>query len=236
MRDRAHERLVRILDVAEHHVEVALVDRQVDRLADRAAGMVQRRALVGQLHQIAEILDGCIAPPLVQAAIERRTVNRSEHQIGSADGHRALRVARMLHELRRGAGDQRAKQAAGEAHPLALHVGARVLEERQCLLVLDDVDADLFQDGLGVLLDQRKALFAQHLEGREPSGDELVLLCGAGAPFLAPRLSTATAATPAAAARLHSFLAFCSVFHRTALPAPSDAAVTGTINPPHRAE
>ena len=44
VRDRAHERLVRPAHVAVDHVEVALVDRQVDGLADRARRVVQVRA------------------------------------------------------------------------------------------------------------------------------------------------------------------------------------------------
>ena len=40
-RDRAHETAVRIFQVRMNHVEVALVDRNVYRFADRAAGMVQ---------------------------------------------------------------------------------------------------------------------------------------------------------------------------------------------------
>src|SRR5256885_8710377 len=35
-RDRAHEGLVAVLHVAVHHVEMPLVDRQIDRLADRS--------------------------------------------------------------------------------------------------------------------------------------------------------------------------------------------------------
>ena len=38
---RAHERLVAVAEVRVHHVEVALVHRHVDRLAHRAAGVVQ---------------------------------------------------------------------------------------------------------------------------------------------------------------------------------------------------
>ncbi len=43
-RHRAHEGAVGIFDMGIDHVEMALVDRHIHRLADRAAGMVQRRA------------------------------------------------------------------------------------------------------------------------------------------------------------------------------------------------
>ena len=42
-RDRAHERLVAVPDVRIDHVEVALVDRHVDGLADRPAAVVEVR-------------------------------------------------------------------------------------------------------------------------------------------------------------------------------------------------
>ena len=70
-RDRSHERLVAVLQMAVHHVEVALVDRQVDRLADRAARMVQRARHVGELDEVAEILDPRVAAAFVEIADER---------------------------------------------------------------------------------------------------------------------------------------------------------------------
>ena len=65
------------LHVAVDHVEMPLVDRQVDRLADRAAGVVQRRRHVGQLDEVAEVLDVRVAPALVEVADERRAVGRA---------------------------------------------------------------------------------------------------------------------------------------------------------------
>ena len=98
MRDRAHEGFVGIADVRIDHVEVALVDRHVDRLAHSAAGMVDRRRHVGELHEIAEILDRAVAAALVEVAHEGRTVDRREHGGVAADLDRALGVARVLRE------------------------------------------------------------------------------------------------------------------------------------------
>ena len=47
------------------HVEVSLVDRQVDRLADRAARMMQPGACLSKLHEIGEILDRAVTPSTV---------------------------------------------------------------------------------------------------------------------------------------------------------------------------
>jgi hypothetical protein len=56
--------------VAVDHVEVPLVDRQVDRLADRAAGVMESGGHVGQLDEVAEILDARVAAALVEVADE----------------------------------------------------------------------------------------------------------------------------------------------------------------------
>ena len=83
--DRAHERPVRVADVAVDHLEVALVDRQVDRLAQRPAAVVERPARVGQLHEVAEVLDGRVAPAVVEVVDERRAVGRDEDHVRVAD-------------------------------------------------------------------------------------------------------------------------------------------------------
>ena len=139
VRDRAHERLVAVLDVAVHHVEVPLVDRQVDRLADRAAGMVQRVRHVGELDEVAEVLDAGVAAAFVEVVYERRAVGRREHRRVAADVHAARRVARVLDEFaRRRALHERATHAAREAHALAVDVGAGRLPELQGLGILPE--------------------------------------------------------------------------------------------------
>ena len=97
--DRAHERLVGIAQVAVDHVEVALVHRYVDRLADGAAGMMDRRGEIGQLHKIAKILDRGIAAALIEIADEGRTIDRGEHRIVSADDDVAVGVPGKLGEF-----------------------------------------------------------------------------------------------------------------------------------------
>jgi len=48
-------------------------------------------------------------------------------------------------------------------HALALHVGARGLPQRERLGVIAKVDADLLQDGVGVVLDGAQALLVEDL-------------------------------------------------------------------------
>ena len=112
--DRAHEGLIREPDMAVDHVEMALVDRQVDRLAHRAAGMMDEGRHVGELHEIAEILDGGVAAALVEVADEGRAVDRREDRVVAADDDVALGVARML-DVSRGRGLRRSACAAGRA-------------------------------------------------------------------------------------------------------------------------
>ena len=68
---RAHVRLVAVLDVGVHHVEVPLVDRHVDRFADRATTVVQMGQVVDQLHGILEVLDGAVPATVVEVEHER---------------------------------------------------------------------------------------------------------------------------------------------------------------------
>ena len=87
VRDRAHERLVRVAHVRVDHVVVPLVDRQVDRLAHRAARVVQERGRVGELHEVPEVLDRAVAAAPVEVAHERGAVGRRKHGGAAPDVH-----------------------------------------------------------------------------------------------------------------------------------------------------
>ena len=98
VRDRAHERLVRVAHVRVDHVVVPLVHREVDGLADGPARVVQVRRHVGELHEVLEVLDRAVAAPAVQVADERRAVRRSEDGVHAADLDVVRGVARVLRE------------------------------------------------------------------------------------------------------------------------------------------
>ena len=114
MRHRAHERLVAVLDVGIEHVEMPLVDRQVDGLAKRAAVVVHLWRHVGEAGEVLEVGDRGIAPGLVDRADEGGPIDRREHDRVAADLDRALGIARMLQELARRGRAQLARQAARE--------------------------------------------------------------------------------------------------------------------------
>ncbi len=172
-RDRAHEGQVGVAQVAVDHVEVALVHRHVDRLADRAARVVQVGQHVGQLHDVPEVLDRGVAPAPVQGTHEGGAIDRHEDRVVAADGHRASRIAGVLGEARlRALLNDAAAKPLRTAHPLALDVGAGLLPDRQGLGVVAELDADLFEDGVGVGFDDLQGLFAQDLEDRDLALDE----------------------------------------------------------------
>ena len=124
--DRAHERLVAVAEVRVHHVEVALVDGHVDRLAHRAARVVQVGRGVGQLHEVLEVGQRGVAAAAVEVVDERRAVVRRQHRGVAADLDVARRVAGVLRvDGGRLLGDDRPAHATREAHPVPVDVGAR---------------------------------------------------------------------------------------------------------------
>src|SRR5690606_24990125 len=103
------------------------------------------RRHIGELHEIAEILQRRIAAVAVEVAHEGRAVDRREYRAVAADLNRFGRVARMLGELR-GCGLQEfAAQALREMNPLALYLGPPLLPQGECLGIVAELDADLFQ-------------------------------------------------------------------------------------------
>jgi hypothetical protein len=126
--------------------------------------VVQERG-VGELHEVPEILDRAVPAAAVEFADEGGTVGRREHGGGAADVHG--RPARVLVELaRRGRLDQLAGEAAREPHALAFDLAAGLGEQLVRVRSLTEIDPDGLEDGVGVVLDRREALFVEDLERR----------------------------------------------------------------------
>ena len=155
------------------HVEVALVGGQVDRFADHAARMMQPRQGLVQLHEFDEIGVGGIAAAAVEIVHERRSPRGAEHRGIAAKLHVIGGIARMLDELawRRGL-DGAAAEARLEAHPRALNVASRVMEDRQDFRIAVKLHSRVLENGLGVAFDELEALRGEHIEGFELTGDE----------------------------------------------------------------
>ena len=83
------------------HFVVPLVDGQIDRLADGAAGMVDEGREIGELDEILEVFDRAVATALVEIVDEGRTVVGGEDRRIAADDNVSLGIARVLHIARR---------------------------------------------------------------------------------------------------------------------------------------
>ena len=79
--------------------------------------MVQRGRDIGELHEIAEILDRGIAPAIVEIADEGRPVDGREDRGFAADVDVALRISRVLDELPRRRLDAANARAPWESAP-----------------------------------------------------------------------------------------------------------------------
>ena len=101
--------------MAQDHIEVSLVHRQVDRLAQGAARMVNPVDRISQLGEIPEILDRRIAPAAFQGPDKGRAVGRDEDRVVAADLDRLVPVAGKLREL------GRRRQGGWMPNLLALH-------------------------------------------------------------------------------------------------------------------
>ena len=185
----------------QQHVEMPLVHRHVGRLAHRAARMVQPLRRVGELHEVAEILDRRIAPAVLVVPHERRPVDRRQHQVAPADRHVALRIPRPLHVFARRGRTQPPRQPLRQMHPVAAHVGTGVLPEREGGRVLGEAHADLLQHRLGVRLDQRQPFLVEDLVVRDAPPDERRRLDVHRRPLGPPRRSATGAPGPATCCR-----------------------------------
>ena len=152
------------------HLEMPLVDGQIDRFADGAARMMDERREIGELHEIAEVLDRAIAPTLVEIMHEgRAVVGREDHGV-AADDDVARGVPRVLHITGRGRCAELAGEAAGKAHPLALDFATGPFEQGERARRLAKLDADFLQQGLRVALDDCKSFLAEHFRERNGAG------------------------------------------------------------------
>jgi hypothetical protein len=151
--------------MAVDHVEMPLVDRQIDRLAHRAARMMERGRHIGELHEILEVGDGRIAAAAIEVAHEGRAIDRREDRGIAADLHVPLRVAGVLDVLLRGRFlHDRAGQAAREMDAGPLHIGAGVFPQFQRFRLVAEFDADFLKDRVGIPFDDAETLFATEMD------------------------------------------------------------------------
>ncbi|GMG85042.1 hypothetical protein LNKW23_42580 [Paralimibaculum aggregatum] len=107
-RDAARAGLGRERQMRRDHVEMVLVDRWGHRLADGAAGVVRTGRGLGHAPEVAETLDGGMAPAALETGYEGRAMVRHKRQMIAAEHDVAGRLAPVQHDLRRRAGTERA--------------------------------------------------------------------------------------------------------------------------------
>ena len=150
-------RLAPLVAVAEErvlHVEVALVRRDLHRLAHAAAGEMNRRRHVRELDEVVQILERAVAPATLQVrtrTADRRRARTRWHHRRSA--RCARDCGRYSVELARRGLEQAPRQAARNVDALARDVRAGLPPQAQRLRIAPELDADLLEDGLGVGLD-----------------------------------------------------------------------------------
>jgi hypothetical protein len=138
------------------HVEMALVGRQVHRLTDHAAGMMQPGNRLVQFHQRGEIVIAGVAAAAVEIVHEGWPPGGAEHRAVAAQLHCVAGIARVLVKFpwRRclyGA----AAEARLEAHPLTLHVAASGTENLQDFGIAGEIHAGVLENDIGILFNQR---------------------------------------------------------------------------------
>jgi len=163
---RALAGLVAMAKVGVLNVEVPLARRNVHRLAGTAAHEMNGWRGVGELDEIGQIFEGGIASTAIEIGDEGWSADRREHRGVAAHLHRLGGVAGMHLKNLWGAFEQFAAEAAGQAHELAPHIGARFAPELQGRRITTELDADFLQDRLGVVLDDLDGLGVQQIDHR----------------------------------------------------------------------
>ena len=130
--------------------------------------MVQRLARVGQLDEILEVVNGCVASALVQIVYEWRAVSRHHHRVHATDNDRTLSIACMLSEHGRCAvHNEFSAHTPSKSDALTLHIGASVFPHLQRFSIITEIDADLFKNGVSIVFDETQSLIAKNFKQRD---------------------------------------------------------------------
>ena len=154
-----------------HHVQVALVDGDVGRLANRSARVVQPGAGVGELDEILEIFQRAIPSAPVQVHHKGRTIGGRKHHTLAANLHRVGRVAGVLGKFP-GRGFEYFAQMAGlKTHPYAIDLGTSFAEQRQAGIVIANVNANFGHQAFGRSFNLQQVFLTHDVVGGNVAGD-----------------------------------------------------------------
>ena len=200
----------------QHHIQMPFVDRNIRRLADCAARVVQPGAAIGQLHEVLKILQRRIAAATLEIGDKGRSIAGHQDNIVTAQRDGVGRVAGVKLELCRGGRAQLSGQSGGEADPFAHNHCARRREQVKRHLVAAKLDADGCQDPVGLILYRCQCGIRQ----QPVSGNFARAWCGDRCPERLPRRPPAPRGT--AQIRLNGNI-------RIFQPGPSQVVLFGQI-------
>ncbi len=145
-------------------VEMARLDVQIGRFADRVPGRVELVDHLGEAHEVPEVVDRRVAPD-ARLAHEGRALTRAEgHAIGR-ELQAATLTAPAQHERARRLPHLLEHPLGVELHDVVLDVLAGRAEALEHALVLE-LHADLGDQTLPAALERDEAGFREQLEGR----------------------------------------------------------------------
>ncbi len=191
---RALAALVAVTEECVLDVEMALAFGYVHRLDHAAAGKMDRRRDVGELDEVVQVRERAVAAAAVEVRHEGRPADRREDRRVPAEAHAARRVPRVQRELAWSRAQQLAGEAARNPDAFAVHVGPCLAPQPQRFRVAPELDADLFEDRLGIGLDDLHGLAVQQLDGGNAAADVRELLGHAVRTRRTPRFAIAGAA------------------------------------------
>ena len=122
--------------------------------------------MVGELHEVPEVLDRGVAAAVVEVVHERRAVVGRQHRVRIADHHAPLGVARVLRAdaRRRSPGRSGGTSPRGKRTRSPSTSRAGRAPRVRATGVVAELDADLLEERVRVLLDEREALLGEDLD------------------------------------------------------------------------
>ena len=142
---------------------MALIDRNITRLAGDEPTMMKSRQLGCQLQQFFEISDATIAAAAFKVTHERRPINWRKYYIISADAHRPVRIPRDLGEFRRGGADQLANQFSRSTDNITINIRTRLLPKGKCSRVITKCDSLFTEKPISLSLYLGQRIFIQKI-------------------------------------------------------------------------
>ena len=143
---------------------MARAERQVFGLDSGPARAVDLVDGLRHLVEVVEVFDGGTATPALEVRDERWSIHGSGDHVVAAERDRPHRVPRLECESGGGLGGHLHHEASVEAHPHPVdgHPGAA---EDLAGAVVEEIDADLLQDGHRLLVDRLNVLARQDVVG-----------------------------------------------------------------------